>query len=72
VRAPHCLPANTCANESIDKPELEKIPKAQGKFVFYRFDFTLPNRIRMTNRRAAAKIVTFQSPANFPNRNSGK
>jgi hypothetical protein len=72
VRAPHGLPAYSCANESIDEPEFEKVTKAEREFVFYWFDFTLPNGSRMTNRRAAAKIIAFQPPANFSDRNSGK
>ena len=50
----------------------EKITKAEREFVFNWLNFTLPNRIRMTKRRAAAKIITFQPPANFSDRNSSK
>jgi hypothetical protein len=72
VSPTHRAPANAGTDKCVDKPELEKITKAEREFIFYRFDFTLPNRIRMTNRRTAAKIITFQPPANFSDRNSGK
>ncbi len=72
VRAAHRAPTHARANERIYKTQFEKITKAEREFVFYWFNFTLPNRIRMTKRRAAAKIITFQPPANFSDRNSGK
>ena len=68
----HRAPANAGTDKCVDKPELEKITKAEREFVLDRFDFALPNRIRMTKRRTAAKIIAFQPPANLSDRNSGK
>ncbi len=72
VRAAHRAPTHARANKRIYKTQFEKITKAEREFVLDRFDFALPNRIRMTKRRAAAKIITFQPATNFSDRNSGK
>ncbi len=72
VSPAHRAPANAGTDKRVDKPELEEITKAEREFVLDRFDFALPNRIRMTNGGAAAKIVSLQPPPHLSDRNSGK
>ena len=72
VRAAHRAPTHARANKRSYKTQFEKITKAEREFVLNRFDFALPNRIGMTKRRTAAKIITFQPAANFSGRNSRK
>jgi len=72
VRAAHRAPTDARANERIHKTQFEKIAKAERELVLDWLNLALPNRIRMTKRRTAAKIITFQPPANLSDGNSGK